>query len=296
MKLTAQMEGKPALRNVAKLLMNSMFGRFGMNTDNTQAKVVRTDQALEITRKYLVTNLISLGGLELIVYIINAPISFSQRGGGGWRNSPLQLPGQTNVPLAAAITSYSRIILNTYKLLALSLGLTIYYSDTDSLVLSGPLPTEYIDPTQLGSLKLEHTIKEGYFVAPKVYWMETEEGLVSKCKGYSGTLNKSQVQTLYEGETLNLPITRWCRSLKTGQIQILKGIPYYLKAQLNKRTKVYQNGVWVNTKPPQPSPLISRGVPYSLSAPFNKRVKEFDPTGVWVNTRPLVFNKSQPLS
>lgn len=69
------------------------------------------------------------------------------------------------------------------------LGLEIDYSDTDSLVLNKPLPPEYIGPVQLGMLKLEHVIEEGYFVAPKIYWLQTEEGVeVSKCKGFPGTL------------------------------------------------------------------------------------------------------------
>jgi DNA polymerase elongation subunit (family B) len=70
------------------------------------------------------------------------------------------------------------MIINQYKLEALSLGLDIYYSDTDSLVLNGPLPESMIDSATLGKLKLEHTIKEGLFVMPKVYYLETIEGNV----------------------------------------------------------------------------------------------------------------------
>jgi len=33
MKVTAQLEGKPVIRNVAKLMMNSMYGRLGMHID-----------------------------------------------------------------------------------------------------------------------------------------------------------------------------------------------------------------------------------------------------------------------
>jgi hypothetical protein len=51
------------------------------------------------------------------------------------------------------------MIINQYKLLALNLGLEIYYSDTDSLVLNGELPKEYISNTELGKLKLEYQFK-----------------------------------------------------------------------------------------------------------------------------------------
>ena len=79
---------------------------------------------------------------------------------------PQEVPAQTNVPIAATITAYSRMIINQYKLDAMSLGLEVYYSDTDSLVVNGPLPPKYIDDTELGLLKLEHEIEEAYFVAP----------------------------------------------------------------------------------------------------------------------------------
>jgi hypothetical protein len=36
----------------------------------------------------------------------------------------------------------------------LKLGRKLYYSDTDSLVLDGPLPEKYLDSAILGKLKL----------------------------------------------------------------------------------------------------------------------------------------------
>jgi DNA polymerase elongation subunit (family B) len=90
------------------------------------------------------------------------------------------------VAIAAAVTAYSRIKINGYKLAAIKQGLNISYSDTDSLVVNGQLPPEIIDSAQLGMLKLEHVIEEGIFVMPKVYYLETDEGtIVTKCKGYS---------------------------------------------------------------------------------------------------------------
>jgi len=68
------------------------------------------------------------------------------------------------------------MIINHYKLDALALGLNINYSDTDSLVLSGPLPPEYCDSATLGKLKLEYQFTEGIFVMPKVYYLLTEDG------------------------------------------------------------------------------------------------------------------------
>ena len=100
-------------------------------------------------------------------------------------------------------------------------------------------------------LKLEHTFKEGIFSAPKIYYLELEDGrVVTKCKGYSGKLNKEQYFELLEGRRLDLTVTRWTRSLVEGTVQIMKNKPYILNPLFNKRQKVYDaNGVWVNTRP-----------------------------------------------
>lgn len=161
------------------------------------------------------------------------------------------ISGKTNVPIAAAITAYSRIILNKYKLLALQKGFNIYYSDTDSLVLNGPLPPEVCDSTKLGMLKLENKFTEGIFVIPKVYYLELGDGsTITKCKGYSGKLSKSQYITLLEGNFLELQVTKWIRSLKGGSVEIKKGVPYQLNPIFRKRQKVLDsNGKWIDTKP-----------------------------------------------
>jgi DNA polymerase elongation subunit (family B) len=54
-----------------------------------------------------------------------------------------------NIPIAAAVTTYTRMIINEYKLKALSLGHKLYYSDTDSLMISGPLNDSDISSTAL---------------------------------------------------------------------------------------------------------------------------------------------------
>lgn len=110
--------------------------------DNKRAELVSLEQSREIMRIYHVTDVISLGGLELISYVVDQPVSSGER---GWRKSKWKLPGQTNVPIAAAITSYSRMIINQIKLDAQKEGLDIFYSDTDSIVLNGPLP-ENLNP------------------------------------------------------------------------------------------------------------------------------------------------------
>ena len=44
----------------------------------------------------------------------------------------------------------------------------LFYTDTDSLICSEKLPSRLVG-NQLGQMKLEHIIKDGVFLAPKVY-------------------------------------------------------------------------------------------------------------------------------
>lgn len=253
MKVEAQLNKQPTIRSLAKLLNNSLYGRFGMSTDLLQHAIINSNFLGQLSQHYLVQSVVTLGNLYLVSYTLSQN---SLELGSKGNSLILQrfsegLPGNTNVAIAAAVTATSRMIINQFKLKALSLGLEIYYSDTDSLVLNGPLPSGDIDEAKLGKLKLEHTLKEGVFIMPKVYYLETAEGkVVTKCKGYPGNLTRDQYLELMRGNTLNLSVTKWIRSLKNSSVQIQRGTPYTLKFSFNKRQQVINNeGVWVDTKP-----------------------------------------------
>jgi hypothetical protein len=59
-------QDRHALRNIAKLLMNSMYGRFGMHADPQMSLIVTLDRALEICGLFEVLSHIIIGGLELL--------------------------------------------------------------------------------------------------------------------------------------------------------------------------------------------------------------------------------------
>jgi hypothetical protein len=251
MKVQAQLNKQPTIRNLAKLLMNSMYGRFGMHITDLKYAFLNEAQIFQIAKNYVIKDQISFGALSLVSFTLNE-LSKNVGSNSSKRLSQFVkgLPGNTNVAIAAAVTAYSRMIINQYKLDALNLGLELYYSDTDSLVVNNPLPPEYCDSAKLGLLKLEHTFKEGIFVMPKVYYLELADGsVISKCKGFSGQLTKDQYLALKEGKTLELSVTRWFRSLKASSVQIQRGTPYEITFQFNKRERVFENGRWVNTAP-----------------------------------------------
>jgi hypothetical protein len=247
MKVRAQKDGKPVLRNIAKLMMNSMYGRFGMHIEEEITVLTTLEGLNSLIAVNRVLESKKIGDLYLVSYVPQAPLGEQVVGTREVRPSR---PMETNVPIAAAVTAYSRIIINGYKLDALKAGLQVYYSDTDSLVINGELPPGLVDPSELGLLKLEHIILEAYFVAPKIYWLKTEEGEVAKCKGYPGNLTREQIETLYRGEGLDLQVTRWVRSLPDQTVETRLNVPYHIAPLFNKRQKVYDpQGNWVDTRP-----------------------------------------------
>jgi hypothetical protein len=68
MKIEAQLNNQPTIRNIAKLLMNSMYGRFGMHTDVTQTSILSNDQIAEYTKVFTILSQIVLGNRSLIWY------------------------------------------------------------------------------------------------------------------------------------------------------------------------------------------------------------------------------------
>ena len=77
-----------------------------------------------------------------------------------------------SIPIAAAVTAYARIYMANLKLNLLKQGISIYYTDTDSIFINKPLNDELIGP-DLGLMKLEYVgtkcLDEAVFLPPKVY-------------------------------------------------------------------------------------------------------------------------------
>jgi DNA polymerase elongation subunit (family B) len=66
----------------------------------------------------------------------------------------------------------------------------LYYSDTDSIYIDKPLPDDLVNSKVLGLMKLENVCTKAIFLAPKVYYLETEDGnVIYKVKGLSHDIN-----------------------------------------------------------------------------------------------------------
>lgn len=180
-RLEARKEGNEALAYVYKILMNSLYGRFGINPKSTITEVCSEARYKHLIRH---SNLIHADMLSENNYILSY---HSDAGEGPDYWNP---PKNSAVQLAAA-----RIYMYPYISRE-----DCYYTDADSVVLGSPLPEDLISSKVLGLFKLEDRIMKGYFIAPKAYCYFTKEGAqILKFKGPAkGLVSEELIHKMYE--------------------------------------------------------------------------------------------------
>lgn len=264
---------KPSLANVSKLLLNSLYGRFGMSNSiykNLFLKNTKKDRQLlrdlkliydtKIVNVFENNNTEEKNSLTLIRYNqvpnLDHIINLYKRGYisdsayNDFLKEPEKKTGDLNISvhIASAITAYARIYMHKLKTQYKD---SLYYSDTDSIIVDKPISDDLISKTELGLLKLEYKIKRGIFIAPKLYYIESEDNEIIKSKGInSKLLNYDDFFSLYKDESVKIKtIQNFVRNIKTYTIGISdKNIE--LRGNFTKRKKIFNfAGHWVDTKP-----------------------------------------------
>lgn len=162
-------------REIAKLLMNSLYGRFGLRYLDDVTHIYDKEEAGRIHLLFKISRIIPFeNGQELIIHsrlpnLDSIRIIEPNAEELDLLKTETNLYLNTNVALAAAITGYSRIQINEYKNHIHNLGGKVAYSDTDSIVCNVKLDDDLVSGTKLGLMKLEREPIRGYFVAPKLY-------------------------------------------------------------------------------------------------------------------------------
>lgn len=140
------------LDRIAKLLMNSLYGKW----------------AMKVTRTKIVIHPSSPEGKQCINFEADV-----------WAEDTIVNPIYILPQLSVHVTSVARARLWEINNKVLQDGGRIYYNDTDSLVCSGATLETGAD---LGALKNEATIKRAVFALPKLYLIETDESNEDKTK------------------------------------------------------------------------------------------------------------------
>ena len=240
----AKKRGNDAMSYVYKLLMNSLYGRFGINPKCTITEVCDLDRYNLLTKK---SDFIFADKLSELYYIVTYWSNTGQVSDSDW--CP---PRISAVQLAAAVTACARIHMYPYISRP-----DCYYTDTDSVVLGSPLPEEEISSTELGKFKLEYNVIEGIFLAPKSYYILSQEGKkIIKHKGLAKALvNKEWFESQY------FDIKRTMLTPVTSNFKI-----DWVKLNITKKETLVNLGIKIG----------------------NKRDPIFDENENWVDTVPLV--------
>ena len=157
-----KMETKGADRQIAKLFLNGLYGKFGTKPEKRKKYPIMYE-----------------GKVKMIM--------------GEKENT-----GSIYIPVACFVTAWARdnIIRNAQKVYN-----RFIYCDTDSLHLVGfELPDIPIDDKKLGYYKQESLFRNGKYLRPKTYIEEIDGKLSVKCCGMNKDIAKTVTQSnFYKG-------------------------------------------------------------------------------------------------
>jgi DNA polymerase elongation subunit (family B) len=167
---------------IAKLFMNSLYGRFGMNDVFNEIRIVNQEELDKLTsdnNTSIIKDIINLDEDYLIQLEKNEMQELNSL------IDNLSESHNINIAVASFVTSYARIFMSQFKN---KKDIKFFYTDTDSIIvtLESKVPQELIDNKLLGKLKLEQTIIKAIFLAPKLYcFLNKESELITKTRGLS---------------------------------------------------------------------------------------------------------------
>jgi hypothetical protein len=209
---------------VCKLLLNSLYGRFALNTDRENI----TLDMKEATKEYLT---LKFGNVDIELF-----------------KKEVKLDTWTYSPWSVFVTSYARIHLYGF------LDTDLCYTDTDSLFTTQIKETS----TELGGLKLENEYASAVFLLPKTYSLEGAKRKIAM-KGFERNLmnqvSHDDFVQFFEGELKMLSVKRgpkFC-SFKTALKQnkfvtMDKGQIKEIKSKYDKRIIYRHDNQWL-TRP-----------------------------------------------
>ena len=251
-------------RNVAKLILNSLIGRFGMDFLKTVTRLFNsnTHDLISVTRA--IKNSIEIDenlyldtfkpGVDKevcesfdvdMIKVLNTESVDEKSSTGRFKT--------VSLPIAAATLSYARIHMIKLMTFILENKGKIYYTDTDSIVTDFKLPDDIVHPSELGKFKLENEIVEGYFISDKTYAFVTTEGkLVKKAKGVdSEYLTLDDYKKMYNLKSVKNAVKKVSkRDYRKGSVTLTTKNDINLNIEnYNKRTRIFRNKKWIGTKP-----------------------------------------------
>lgn len=220
---------KDSKYTISKLLMNSLYGRFGMSPFMEKHKVIHYHEHDEYLNKNIREIIDLNNGKEIISFLDDTKTNLN-----------------ISICIAMAITSYAIIHMSQFLNLP---GYKVYYTDTDSVFLDKPLP-DYMISNELGKMKLEGIYDEAIFIAPKVYGVKSENINYTKVKGLKNKITYNDLSTLLlKNQTLEIPQEKWYRSISNSRITIINELYTLMKTETKRKIVYSSDGIAKSTEP-----------------------------------------------
>lgn len=212
---------------ISKILMNSLYGRFGLKQELTEHNFMTNSEIEEMLMSCESTT------IEDVI-----PLDFIEKSLVITTKNSDEVSLKSSIPIASAITAYARM---ERAEIILDESLDILYFDTDgfkSLQKITELPKyKHLDHNGLGGLKYEGTFSESIFLMPKVYggvYKESGEEF-TKLKGFKDNVEFETFRDLlFKNKEITLTHNKWLRDWLKSEIKIMKS-PYLFKINDNKR-------------------------------------------------------------
>ncbi|KZT15563.1 hypothetical protein NEOLEDRAFT_1081995, partial [Neolentinus lepideus HHB14362 ss-1] len=253
------------LKLIYKSLLNNFLGRFGLNIIKPITQTVNKEKRDYIFSTRIVHSHTLLNEDKfLITYTPTISKEICSEHGLDFMKvlekesktnieNNLDLFKDVSIATAAFVTSYARIFINKIKLEILENGGNIYYSDTDSIVLNNTYLNNNWIGDNIGQFKLEYVIKEAYFISNKTYCLVLNNGdTVIKTKGViNNSISLEDFKEMYFNNK-NIQATKFntITNYEKASVLIEKKDIVLNYDSYTKREKIFNNdGIWINTKP-----------------------------------------------
>ena len=253
------------LKLIYKSLLNNFLGRFGLNIVKPITQTVNKDKRdFILSTRSVQSHTVLNNDRFLITYspIISKEIctehgldiiKILEKESKKNIENKLDLFKDVSIATAAFVTSYARIFINKIKLEILENGGTIYYSDTDSIVLDKTYLNNNWIGDNIGQFKLEYEIREAYFISNKTYCLILNNGeTIIKTKGViNNSLTVEHFKDMYWNNK-NITATKFnsITNYQKASVVIEKKNVVLNYDSYTKREKTYNNeGIWIDTKP-----------------------------------------------
>ena len=237
-----------AMRQIHKLLLNTPYGRMGMNNIRDKIDIVSKKEFESLELKFNIINSFEISENEVFVKYSKLPDPIKcEQSGFNYDEEIIKIIDSdviNNSPaIAAAVSSWARITM--YPIITKA-----FYTDTDSVFLKNELNPDLVGK-EIGKFKQEYggVIKKAIFPSNKLYFLDTLKGAISKNKGYSGKLSLHDYIELYNGGFLEVTDKRWKPLLELETVKFIPDQKYLIKSDYDKRNKIYSLGKWIDTSP-----------------------------------------------